>query len=439
VNFKGPIETVGDAIYDDALDERHQQLTAFAGVGGLQATYQSSQLSFNGGRIGVGKRRGSPGKVRQFLTEGGRVVFEVGKPVKEGFVVPAFGDGRRHVVDLAEEFGEVVLEVFALICGCFDLGGLFAAARFEKGEDVFGLAQDLVDLLDDSGFDRVGGDGGEVAIAAALAAGTAIGAGNLSVTLGRDVAIKGCMAASALDEAAKEEGTMLAARMLGRVGLQVAFFGETGLALLDGLPEVEGDDGFAIILDDEGAEFKDAGIEPVAEKSGVGVERTIETGGEVDLVEGSPRGAHLEGLEDARGEFGIGDPAMRLALDAPFADDGERFTLEAARGRAWHGALFDDVTQAAPRAEGGFVFFLFIGDVDEGLDDVGVGTFGDGIGERMDEDAALTEDAFVDLRVVEVAGEAGEIPDEEGARAERLGSGGGHHFVEVITGGDGSA
>lgn len=62
---------------------------------------------------------------------------------------------------------------------------------------------------------------------------------------------------------------------------------------------------------------------------------------------------------------------------------------------------------------GGLTAFFFVGDVYEEFDDAAVLAFGNGIGEGVDEDAAIAEEGFVVDGVVQVAGEAGVVPKEE--------------------------
>ena len=150
-------------------------------------------------------------------------------------------------------------------------------------------------------------------------------------------------------------------------------------------------------------------------------------------------GAHLKGFADARSVNGIRNPAMNLTLDALFAGDGERFPFEALRRIAGHGPLFDDMAKTTPGTEGSFTELLLVADMDESFDHIGVRSFGNLIGEGMDDNAALTENAFIDLRIVHVTSEAGKVPDEQTLRAQMLGGGGRNHLIEVIAGGGGRA
>lgn len=63
---------------------------------------------------------------------------------------------------------------------------------------------------------------------------------------------------------------------------------------------------------------------------------------------------------------------------------------------------------------GGLAAFFFVGDVYEKFDDAPILSFGDGVGEGVDEDATVAEEGFVVNGIIEVAGEAGVIPEEQG-------------------------
>lgn len=74
----------------------------------------------------------------------------------------------------------------------------------------------------------------------------------------------------------------------------------------------------------------------------------------------------------------------------------------------------DEVTQAALGVGGGLAALLFVGDVYEEFDDAAVLAIGDGIGEGVDDDIAVAEEGLVVDGVIEVTGEAGVVPEEDG-------------------------
>lgn len=214
------------------------------------------------------------------------------------------------------------------------------------------------------------------------------------------------------------------------------------LELLNFLPEFGRDDGLAVIFDDEVVtEFEHAFVDLVRPEGGVGVDGAVEAGLVLYLFEGHACGAHLVGLQDARGEFGIGDPFVRHARGpvAVFAD-ADGFAQEAAGRRARHTAMtLDEFTQAALGIGAGLFALFFVAQVNEEFDDAGIVAFGDGVVEGVNDDAPLADHDLVELGVVYIAGEAGMVPEQEsrGARfwnfVER------HHAVEFITARDGAA
>jgi hypothetical protein len=72
------------------------------------------------------------------------------------------------------------------------------------------------------------------------------------------------------------------------------------------------------------------------------------------------------------------------------------------------------VAQAAFGIDGGLAAFFFVGDVDEEFYNPSVLTFGDGVGDRVDQDFTIAQQGFVVDGVVQVAGEAGIIPEQQG-------------------------
>jgi len=134
----------------------------------------------------------------------------------------------------------------------------------------------------------------------------------------------------------------------------------------------------------------------------------------VDLRQAAALCAHPKGFVDAGFEIWIRIPTMRCPLDAFGADYFYGRAEHSARRGARDRALFDVMTQAAPCSHCGFIFFLFVGNVYDGFDDRPKLAFGDFVGEGMDDDAAVPEDGFVELRVVcSPAAESGKVPDEQ--------------------------
>lgn len=83
--------------------------------------------------------------------------------------------------------------------------------------------------------------------------------------------------------------------------------------------------------------------------------------------------------------------------------------------------------------------FLFVGDIDEEFDDAAVLALGDGVGEGVDGDLSVAEEGFVVDGVIEVAGEAGVVPEQETVRALAGGAVEIEHAVEVFAPDGGTA
>lgn len=160
----------------------------------------------------------------------------------------------------------------------------------------------------------------------------------------------------------------------------------------------------------------------------------------MDLDEGCAFGFHLEGALDAGYPVGVGDPAV---IGAGFAcaqvggDDG--FAFEAFGRDARHCALLDDGAESIGGICGGLLGFLFVGDLDQHFDQATVASFGDLVGEGMDDYFPAADDGFVELGVIHVTGEAGIVPDEECGGAVDGGFVICDHAQEVVTTGGGGA
>ena len=92
----------------------------------------------------------------------------------------------------------------------------------------------------------------------------------------------------------------------------------------------------------------------------------------------------------------------------------DRLAFEADWRRARHTTMFEDeISQSAFCIGGGLTAFFFVGDVYKKFDDAAILTVRDGIGEGMYDDVAIAEEGFVVDGGVEVAGEAGIVPEED--------------------------
>ena len=204
---------------------------------------------------------------------------------------------------------------------------------------------------------------------------------------------------------------------MGAAGVVTVVFclGVGFYAFLDGVPGGHVDDGVAVVFDDEVAELEDADVELVGEEGFVGADACVEFGLFVDVCECCALGFELEGKLEAWHEVWVWDPAMGGVGGAVSSYPNlYRLSFESAGGCAWDASVFEDeFAEAALGVGGGLAAFFFVGDVYEEFDDASVLAFGDGVGEGVDEDVSVAEEGFVVDGVVEVAGEAGVVPEEE--------------------------
>ena len=223
----------------------------------------------------------------------------------------------------------------------------------------------------------------------------------------------------ATGETGEEEGGGSATWVGGVGGFEILGLREFCLDDLDLFPDGERDDGFAVVFKNHAAVFEGAHVDLVAEEGGVGVVGAKEVGGLLDLVEGGTPGTHGEGLVDAGFVFWIGNPAVILALFVGAGVDGDqRFALDAPGWDAGDGSLGNDGAESVFGIDGGLAAFFFVGDVDQDLDEAAVGSFGNIVGEGVDDDLTLgAQERFVVGGIIEVTGEAGVIPEEDAVRA----------------------
>jgi len=211
--------------------------------------------------------------------------------------------------------------------------------------------------------------------------------------------------------------------------------------LLYGCPGGEVDDGVAVAFDGEVRKMQNPDVEFILKKSVIGVQRVVDVRLFVDLEEGASLGFHPEGDAETGYPVGIRIPTMSnvVGVVASFAKvDG--CALEAARGRARDTTIFlYEVTKPTLRIEGGLFAFFFVGHVDEEFDEAAIVAFRDLVVEGVDEDAPFADDDLVELGIVDVAGEAGIVPEEETTWSLSWDLVEGEHTVEVVATGEGAA
>ncbi len=212
--------------------------------------------------------------------------------------------------------------------------------------------------------------------------------------------------------------------------------------LLDTVPGGAVDDGLAVVGDDVATVVQLADVDGVGEEVAPGVFAVVEADGVGDGIIGGAVGAHAEGLLDEGCEGGVGYPAVDdvgLAIAALAKVDGLA-TDEAAGGDAGDGAvLLEVVVEAAAYIGGEGLEVAGVGPVDEGFEEAAVEAGGDVILYGLEGVAMTAQEGFVVLGVVEFAGEAGELPEED--VCGRAGGGGevGDELEEGVTADDAGA
>lgn len=212
------------------------------------------------------------------------------------------------------------------------------------------------------------------------------------------------------------------------------FLGRVCDALLHSVPGIHIDDRIAIMIDHHATEFENADVDAIGEEGSVTVDRTIEPRRFVDLVQGGACSTHLEGGADLRQDVRIWHPFMvvaRLARARINRDDG--LTLEPAWRCARDRSLVDNGAQAILCIDAGLTGALFVADIDQGFDEAGVGSLGNGIGKRVDDQPVSSEQRFVVSRIIQVTRKTGIVPQEQahGVGFELLALC--DHALEIIT------
>lgn len=185
--------------------------------------------------------------------------------------------------------------------------------------------------------------------------------------------------------------------------------GVVSLALLDGVPDFAGYEGFAIVGNGFTGEFEEAEVEFVGPEGAVGVEGGVEAGGGVDFVERAARGAHFKGEADEGGGGGVGDPAVSDARGAvAVAANFDALAQEAARrGSGDTAELVDEFAEAAFDIETEIGEVEFVGVVVDGFEDDGFGAVDVFAGEGVEFVAEFADFGAVELGVKAIAGKAG--------------------------------
>lgn len=212
--------------------------------------------------------------------------------------------------------------------------------------------------------------------------------------------------------------------------------GVIGDALLDGGPSGGVDDRFAVVFDDEiGAKLEDADVDFVVEEGFVGVVGAEEVGGFLNLGEGGASRSHLEGALDGGDEFGIWQPTVGVARGAvAMGADLDKLPHKAGGWFARDAVVFfDEVAKAAFGIGGGLAAFFSVGDIYEEFDDAAVLALRDGVGDGVDDHAAIADESFVVDGVVEITREAGVVPEEDAFGTVLFAAGGVDEVVEFIT------
>lgn len=156
-------------------------------------------------------------------------------------------------------------------------------------------------------------------------------------------------------------------------------------------------------------------VDGVAEHGAVGAGVLVQAGAGVDVFVGVAGGAQLEGQAHEGGGGGIGLPAVEgvgvaVAAGADRVGDG----LVAGGGHPGGAAVGGDVAGHAAADLTREVFqVLLVFPIDHGFEHAADGAIGDVVDEGVDGEAAAAQVGFVELGVVEIAGEAGVGPQQQ--------------------------
>lgn len=222
-----------------------------------------------------------------------------------------------------------------------------------------------------------------------------------------------------------------------------AFFQAAGIIqVLHGLEGFFGDHWFDVVGDDLIAIVKFAAVDPVLkEVFDAAVGGVQIPGGNADVRVGCAFFPHLPGKAGTVPGFGIGYPFVdNVGFAIPVRADVDRFTFEAAGRGAGDAAIFaDQVAQAAFDIGGEVIQEALVHPVDGGLKETAVEAIWYLVLDAEDLIAAAAEVGFVELGVVDVAGEAGELPDDDALLLGCAGAEVVHHGLESLAGDGGGA
>lgn len=222
----------------------------------------------------------------------------------------------------------------------FELFKLFAVF-VEDGLQVAGVFKEVDEFVDDFLFQCSCGDGVEITGAFVFGAGAVVAQVIGAVALFGGEPVEWGVTASAMGNAGKEvvgSGRHAAGMIFVACG-QVLVVGVARLNVLDCIPCLAIDGGFAVVCDDDATIFEDANIDLVAEEAMVLAESGEDVGGVVDLGEGTPGGFHFVSLADAVLPFWIGNPFVELAhfAGAGVEDGGDGLALDTLGRISEHG------------------------------------------------------------------------------------------------------
>lgn len=203
------------------------------------------------------------------------------------------------------------------------------------------MFEEVDELVDGFLFQCSCGDRAEITGAFVFGAGAVVAEVVGAVALFGGEPVEGGVAASAVGDAGEEvvgSGRHAAGMIFVACG-EVLVVGVARLNVLDCIPGLAIDGGFAVVCDDDAAIFENADVDLVAEEAMVLAESGEDVGGVVDLGEGAPGGFHLVSLADAVLPFWIGNPFVELAhfAGAGVEDGGEGLALDTLGRISEHG------------------------------------------------------------------------------------------------------
>lgn len=344
-----------------------------------------------------------------------------------------FSDCSREIINLPAHTIEIILDFLTLLSEVSKtllLGSLRHPIYFDV---VRGFLENAQNFFERTLLKRICANPGQVAISPAPLARTSVCFQVASIALRRSMSIEGRTAPSALGQTAEQITRVNAPRVINAFDMRPAciFF----VDILHLFPQFLGNHRFAIIFKPKVAKLKNATINWIAPKGCEGIQRAKDASRFVDFMETGAGSAHDKGFSDTWNPVRIWYPAVCYSYCAiPANTHLYRFALEPTWRHTWYTSMFfHEFTEPAFGVPGSLTLFLLVGNVDQNFNNMRVHSIWNGICQGMDGDTAFSQGGFVILRIIQVAGKACVVPNENTFGTGNFMLAHINHFVEGIT------